>query len=105
MPLLLTKKDVMAVLEMKDCIDVVEKAFLELELQIAEKQASTSKERDVLFEKFTQITDNLPYEEYRKPIVQHTFRNIVNRSFTNKEEIHAMIGVFRTIFNQLFTQE
>jgi len=31
MPLLLTKNDVMAVLEMKDCIYVVEKAFLELE--------------------------------------------------------------------------
>ncbi|NPD87120.1 MAG: TrmJ/YjtD family RNA methyltransferase [Asgard group archaeon] len=81
------------------------KAPLELELQIAEKQTSTYKEREVLFEKFTQITDVLPYEEYRKPILQHTFRNIVNRSFTNKEEIHALIGIFRTIFNQLSTQE
>ncbi|MCP4707591.1 MAG: ornithine cyclodeaminase family protein, partial [Planctomycetes bacterium] len=30
MTLLLTKEDVMSVLEMKDCIDIVEKAFLEL---------------------------------------------------------------------------
>ena len=72
---------------------------------IAEKQTSTFKEREVLFEKFTQITDIVPYEEYRKPVVQHTFRNIVNRSFTNKEEIHALIGIFRTISNQLSTQE
>ncbi|MCG3222056.1 MAG: TrmJ/YjtD family RNA methyltransferase [Candidatus Heimdallarchaeota archaeon] len=81
------------------------KASLELELQIAEKQTSTYKEREVLFDKFTQITDILPYEEYRKPVIQHTFRNIVNRSFTNKEEIHALIGIFRTISNQLSTQE
>jgi TrmH family RNA methyltransferase len=77
------------------------KVSLELESHFTEKEASTLKEREVLFEKFKLITDNLPYEEYRKPVVQHTFRNIVNRSFTNKEEIHALIGIFRKISRQL----
>jgi TrmH family RNA methyltransferase len=81
------------------------KSSLELEIHLDEKQSSTLKEREVLFEKFSQIIENLSYEEYRKPVVSHTFRNIVNRSFTNKEEIHALIGIFRRISNQLSNQE
>ena len=77
------------------------KASLELETRFNEIESSAYKEREVLFEIFKQITDSLPYEEYRKPVVQHTFRNIVNRSFTNKEEIHALIGIFRKISRQL----
>lgn len=81
------------------------KEALELDQLREEKQTSTYKEREVLFEKFAQITDILIYEEYRKPVIQQTFRNIVNRSFTNKEEIHALIGIFRTISNQLSTEQ
>jgi TrmH family RNA methyltransferase len=81
------------------------KASLELETQISDKEISTYKEREILFEQFSQITNNLMYEEYRKPVVQHTFRNIVNRSFANKEEIHALIGIFRKISNQFITKE
>ena len=81
------------------------KASLELETQISDKEISTYKEREILFEQFSKITNSLSYEEYRKPIVQHTFRNIVNRSFVNKEEIHALIGIFRIISNHMSTKE
>ena len=81
------------------------KASLEIEKQSSDKEISTYKEREILFEQFSQITNELSYEEYRKPVIQHTFRNIVNRSFANKEEIHALIGIFRKISNQFIKKE
>ena len=62
--------------------------------------ASVSKEREMLFSLFESLVDNVEYEEYRKPNVKHAFRSIVNRSFATKEEIHTLIGMFKTILEQ-----
>ena len=63
--------------------------------------SSSYKEKEILFNLFNEITDSLSYEDYRKPIVQHTFRTVINRSFTSKEEIHSMIGMFKTISQKI----
>ena len=62
--------------------------------------ASVSKEREMLFSLFESLVDNVDYEEYRKPNVKHAFRSIVNRSFATKEEIHTLIGMYKTILEQ-----
>jgi len=54
-------------------------------------------ERKLLFDIFTDIVSHLQYEKYRKPIVQHTFQTIVNRSYVSREELHNLIGVFKKI--------
>jgi TrmH family RNA methyltransferase len=61
---------------------------------------SVSKEREMLFRLFESLVNNIDYEEYRKPNIIHAFRSIVNRSFASKEEIHTLIGMFKTILEQ-----
>lgn len=61
---------------------------------------SVSKEREMLFTLFESLVNNIDYEEYRKPNIIHAFRCIVNRSFASKEEIHTLIGMFKTILEQ-----
>ncbi len=67
----------------------------------SEAISSSYKEKEILFDIFNEITDSLNYEDYRKPIVQHTFRTVINRSFTSKEEIHSMIGIFKTLSQKI----
>lgn len=57
---------------------------------------SIAKEREMLFSLFESLVENIEYEDYRKPNVIHAFRSIVNRSFASKEEIHALIGMFKS---------
>ena len=61
---------------------------------------SATKEREMLFTLFNSLVINIDYEEYRKPNIIHAFRSIVNRSFASKEEIHTLIGMFKTILEQ-----
>ncbi|MHA1345602.1 MAG: RNA methyltransferase [Candidatus Heimdallarchaeaceae archaeon] len=61
---------------------------------------SVSKEREMLITLFESLVNSMDYEEYRKPNVIHAFRSILNRSFASKEEIHALIGMFKTILEQ-----
>ena len=72
------------------------KSFSLFKKQISQEQPSSSKDREILFELFNEITEILSYEEYRKPIVQHTFKTVINRSLPSKEEIHSLIGVFKS---------
>ena len=62
--------------------------------------ASAETERKMLFQLFETIVESVDYEEYRKPNVLHAFRSIVNRSFASKDEIHTLIGMFKTIWQQ-----
>ncbi|MCG3215255.1 MAG: RNA methyltransferase [Candidatus Heimdallarchaeota archaeon] len=76
------------------------KKSTDIEIINQEEISSTYKERKLLISLFNKITDSLSYEEYRKPIVKHTFRTVINRSFPSKEEIHSMIGIFKTMLQQ-----
>ena len=62
--------------------------------------SSVSKEREMLFTLFESLVNDVDYEEYRKPNVIHAFRRIVHRSFASKEEIHTLIGMFKTFIEQ-----
>ncbi|MHA1687058.1 MAG: RNA methyltransferase [Candidatus Heimdallarchaeaceae archaeon] len=62
-----------------------------------DQQASTRLEKEVLFDVFSNIITTIPYEEYRKPIVLHTFKRIINKSAPTSPEIQALIGVFKTM--------
>lgn len=73
----------------------------EIEEKILKKSRSNHIERKLLFEIFEQLINSLDYEEYRKPIVMHTFRTVINRSYTSTEEIHGLIGVFKTILQRI----
>ena len=77
------------------------KRITKIESIDSEAISSSYKEKEILFEIFNEITDSMSYEDYRKPIVQHTFRTVINRSFTSKEEIHSMIGMFKTISQKM----
>lgn len=77
------------------------KRITEIESIDSEAISSSYKEKKILFDIFNEITDSLNYEDYRKPIVQHTFRTVINRSFASKEEIHSMIGMFKTISHKM----
>ncbi len=72
------------------------KSFDLYKKQTSQEQPSSSKDREILFDLFNEITENLSYEDYRKPIVQHTFKTVINRSLPSKEEIHSLIGVFKS---------
>lgn len=61
------------------------------------KQLSTRKEKEVLFDAFKQMLNLMPYEDYRKPIVFHTFKKVINRSAPSSQEIHALIGIFKAL--------
>lgn len=61
---------------------------------------SVKREREMLFALFESLVNDIEYEDYRKPNVVHAFRSIVNRSFASKEEIHTLIGMFKTILEQ-----
>jgi len=77
----------------------------QIEFESIEERISIHKEREILFELFNEITKILTYAEYRKPIVKQTFRSIINRSFASKEEIHALIGVFKSISSNITQKE
>ena len=62
---------------------------------------SVKREREMLFALFESLVNDIEYEDYRKPNVVHAFRSIVNRSFASKEEIHTLIGMFKTILEQI----
>lgn len=64
--------------------------------QTSQEQPSSNRDREILFELFNKITEKIAYEDYRKPIVQHTFKTVINRSLPSKEEIHSLIGVFKS---------
>lgn len=80
------------------------KRITDIESVDSEAISSSYKEKEILFELFNEITDYSSYEDYRKPIVQHTFRTVINRSFTSKEEIHSMIGMFKTISQKILSE-
>lgn len=73
------------------------KLFYKTEARLTKEKISSILERDILFDIFKEIVEILPYEEYRKSIVSHSFTTMVNRSFATSEEIHSLIGVFKTI--------
>ncbi|MHA2357212.1 MAG: RNA methyltransferase [Candidatus Heimdallarchaeaceae archaeon] len=73
----------------------------QIESESIEERISVHKEREILFDLFNKITDTLTYPDYRKPIVKQTFRSIIGRSFASKEEIHALIGVFKSISSNM----
>jgi len=80
------------------------KRVTDLESDDSEAISSSFKEKEILFKLFNEITDFLSYEDYRKPIVQHTFRTVINRSFTSKEEIQSMIGMFKTMSQKILSK-
>ncbi len=73
------------------------KLIFQKEVKLTEEKSSNSKEREILFDTFKEIVEALPYEEHRKPIVFHSFTTMINRSFSTSEEIHSLIGIFKTI--------
>ena len=73
------------------------KLRFKIESKLTSEKASSTIERDILFDIFKEIVETLPYEEHRKPIVNHSFTTMINRSFSTSEEIHSLIGIFKTI--------
>ncbi|MHA1302271.1 MAG: RNA methyltransferase [Candidatus Heimdallarchaeaceae archaeon] len=65
--------------------------------EVKKERLSTNQERQLLFNEFSTIVDKLNYEEHRKPILKQTFKVLINRSFASHEEIHALIGLFKSI--------
>ena len=54
-------------------------------------------ERNLLIKEFSFIVDQIEYQEYRKPIIKQAFKAIINRSFSTHNEIHALIGAFKSM--------
>jgi len=77
------------------------KELSQTEKKIAEERSSTGVERKILFDLVQELIDLIHYEEYRKPIAFHSFTTVINRSFASSEEIHSLIGIFKTILQQL----
>ena len=77
------------------------KELTQIEKKIIEERISTSVERAILFDLVKELIDIIHYEEYRKPIAFHSFTTVINRSFSSSEEIHSLIGIFKTILQQL----
>ncbi len=77
------------------------KELSQTEKKIAEERSSTGIERKILFDLVQELIDLIHYEEYRKPIAFHSFTTVINRSFSSSEEIHSLIGIFKTILQQL----
>jgi len=73
------------------------KLLFKIESKLTKEKSSSTLERDILVDIFKEIIEILPYEEHRKPIVSHSFTTVINRSFPTSEEIHSLIGVFKTI--------
>jgi tRNA/rRNA methyltransferase len=73
------------------------KLLSQKENKLTIEKSSSNKERDILYNLFRDIVESLPYEEYRKPIVFHSFKTMTNRSFPTSEEIHSLIGIFKLI--------
>lgn len=73
------------------------KSLNKIESRLTKEKSSSTLERDVLFNIFNELVEILPYEEYRKPIVSHSFTTVINRSFPTSEEVHSLIGIFKTI--------
>ncbi len=73
------------------------KLLFQIESKLTMEKSSNKLERKILFDTFNEIVEILPYEEHRKPIVKHSFSTMVNRSFATSEEIHSLIGIFKTI--------
>jgi len=77
------------------------KELSQTEKRITEERTSTSVERKILFDLVQELIDLIHYEDYRKPIAFHSFTTVINRSFSTREEIHSLIGIFKTILQQL----
>ncbi|MCE7741164.1 MAG: TrmJ/YjtD family RNA methyltransferase [Candidatus Heimdallarchaeota archaeon] len=77
------------------------KLLFQKEAKLTAEKSSSNLEREILFDTFKEIVEALPYEEHRKPIVNHSFTTMINRSFSTSEEIHSLIGIFKTIKDNL----
>jgi TrmH family RNA methyltransferase len=73
------------------------KLLFRIETRLSNEKSSSNVEREILFDTFREIVEMLPYEEHRKPIVKHSFKTMINRSFSTSEEIHSLIGLFKAI--------
>jgi len=80
------------------------KLITQIDVKSTAQRTATYKERKVLFDEFDEIVKILPYKEYKKPNIMHSFRTIINRSIASDVEIHVLIGTFRKMYQLVLKQ-
>jgi tRNA C32,U32 (ribose-2'-O)-methylase TrmJ len=58
-------------------------------------------EKNVLFEKYDLVVDEILEGSYERTLAKKTFRNLLGRAFVSGREAFTLIGVFRKTLERI----
>lgn len=64
-----------------------------------EAKPATREEREIVYQFFDEVIDELDIKDYRRPIAKQVFRNLLGRAYMTGREVATLTGVVRKIRN------
>ncbi|UCH05198.1 MAG: RNA methyltransferase [Candidatus Thorarchaeota archaeon] len=62
-----------------------------------EAKPATREEREIVYQFFDEMVDELDIKEYRRPIAKQVFRNLLGRAYMTGREVATLTGIVRKL--------